>query len=69
MNRFDRDDPEAPAAGWALAMRAADFAARAHRTDRRRGDADSPYMNHVLEVAALLAATCPFRIPWRFGRS
>ncbi len=63
MNRSDRDEPEAPAAGWALAMRAADFAARAHRTDRRRGDADSPYMNHVLEVAALLAETTGGRDP------
>jgi (p)ppGpp synthase/HD superfamily hydrolase len=44
-------------------MRAADYAARAHRADRRRGDGDSPYMNHVLEVAALLAETTGGRDP------
>lgn len=40
---------------WARAGQAADYAARAHRTDRRRGDPDAPYINHVLEVTALLA--------------
>lgn len=66
MNDFHGGDnaaAETPAAGWARALRAADFAARAHRTDRRRGDADSPYMNHVLEVAALLAETTGGRDP------
>ncbi len=58
-----QDATDAPAAGWALAMRAADYAARALRTDRRRGDAESPYMNHVLEVAALLAETTGGRDP------
>lgn len=47
--------PDPPDAGWAAAWRAADLAARAHRADRRRGDPDAPYMNHVIEVAALLA--------------
>lgn len=63
--RMEQDTATGPAdpTGWALAMRAADCAARAHRTDRRRGDAESPYMNHVLEVAALLAETTGGRDP------
>ncbi|MBM4153875.1 MAG: HD domain-containing protein [Lentisphaerae bacterium] len=55
----DATDP----AGWALALRAADYAARALRADRRRGDETSPYMNHVLEVAALLAEATGGRDP------
>jgi (p)ppGpp synthase/HD superfamily hydrolase len=39
----------------AMIMQAADFAARQHRTHRRRGDSDAPYLNHVIEVAAFLA--------------
>jgi (p)ppGpp synthase/HD superfamily hydrolase len=36
-------------------MRAAVFAARAHAGQTRKGAAGEPYVNHVLEVAALLA--------------
>jgi (p)ppGpp synthase/HD superfamily hydrolase len=38
-----------------LVMRAADFAAHRHAGQRRKGVAGEPYVNHLLEVAALLA--------------
>ena len=38
-----------------LLSRAADFAARRHVSQRRKGDAEEPYINHLTEVAALLA--------------
>ena len=38
-----------------LVMRAADFAARRHSDQRRKGAAREPYTNHLAEVAALLA--------------
>lgn len=37
-------------------LRAAVFAARVHATHRRKGTAAEPYVNHVLEVAEILAA-------------
>lgn len=37
-------------------LRAALFAARVHATHRRKGAAAEPYVNHVLEVAEILAA-------------
>ncbi len=40
--------------GLLLIARAADFAARAHVTQRRKGDAQEPYINHLAEVALLL---------------
>ena len=45
-------DAEAP---LAAVMRAAVFAARVHAGHRRKGDAQEPYVNHVLEVAMILA--------------
>ena len=36
-------------------MRAADFAARKHTQQRRAGEAAEPYINHLLEVARLVA--------------
>ena len=36
-------------------MRALDFAARKHRDQRRKGAADEPYINHLTEVARLVA--------------
>lgn len=36
-------------------MRAIEFAARAHAAQRRKGEATEPYVNHVVEVARLLA--------------
>jgi (p)ppGpp synthase/HD superfamily hydrolase len=35
-------------------MRAADFAAKAHTHQRRKGEAKEPYVNHLLEVANLM---------------
>jgi guanosine-3',5'-bis(diphosphate) 3'-pyrophosphohydrolase len=37
-------------------MRAADAAARWHVHQRRKGNAQEPYINHLLEVASLVAA-------------
>jgi hypothetical protein len=37
-------------------LRAADAAARWHLHQRRKGTAQEPYINHVLEVASLVAA-------------
>jgi (p)ppGpp synthase/HD superfamily hydrolase len=39
----------------AVVMRAAVFAGRVHAGHRRKGDAQEPYVNHVLEVALILA--------------
>jgi (p)ppGpp synthase/HD superfamily hydrolase len=36
-------------------MKAADFAARKHTDQRRKGDASEPYVNHLIEVANLVA--------------
>jgi (p)ppGpp synthase/HD superfamily hydrolase len=38
-----------------LISRAADFAARAHVMHRRKGNLQEPYINHLAEVAVLLA--------------
>jgi (p)ppGpp synthase/HD superfamily hydrolase len=47
--------PPAPARLTAEVLRAAQFAGRVHAAHRRKGAAAEPYVNHVLEVAALLA--------------
>ncbi len=36
-------------------LRAAEFAAHAHRTQRDKGELGGPYVNHLIEVARLLA--------------
>lgn len=41
--------------GTLLVARAAEFAARAHVTQRRKGAAQEPYINHLAEVALMLA--------------
>jgi guanosine-3',5'-bis(diphosphate) 3'-pyrophosphohydrolase len=41
----------------AMVMKAADFAARRHSGQVRKGAAREPYLNHLAEVAALLAET------------
>jgi (p)ppGpp synthase/HD superfamily hydrolase len=38
-----------------LLARAADYAARQHSAQRRKGETAEPYINHLTEVAALLA--------------
>lgn len=41
----------------ALVTRAADFAARRHAAQQRKGSVREPYVNHLAEVASLLAET------------
>ena len=36
-------------------MRAADFAARKHTGQKRKGEEAAPYLNHLIEVASLVA--------------
>jgi (p)ppGpp synthase/HD superfamily hydrolase len=38
-----------------MIMRAADFAARKHADQRRKGENAEPYLNHLMEVAHLVA--------------
>ena len=52
-----------PVPGLPLVMLAAQFAADRHKTQRRRGAAREPYINHLLEVAALLATATEGRDP------
>ena len=40
---------------WIAVLRAADKAARWHVHQRRKGIAQEPYINHLLEVASLVA--------------
>ena len=40
---------------WVTVLRAADIAARWHVHQRRKGSAEEPYVNHLLEVASLVA--------------
>ena len=40
---------------WLLVLRAADTAARWHVNQRRKGATAEPYINHLLEVAMLVA--------------
>ena len=40
---------------WVMVLRAADAAARWHVHQRRKGSAQEPYVNHLLEVASLVA--------------
>jgi (p)ppGpp synthase/HD superfamily hydrolase len=48
-------DIEALRNGLALVARAADYAARRHVGQRRKGASQEPYVNHLAEVAHLLA--------------
>src|SRR5712691_5947524 len=40
---------------WVTVLKAADAAARWHVHQRRKGQAGEPYINHLLEVATLVA--------------
>jgi len=40
---------------WLLVLKAADAAARWHVHQRRKGPAEEPYINHLVEVAMLVA--------------
>ncbi len=44
-------------------LRAVDFAAHHHRAQRRKGDAQEPYINHPVEVARLVAEATGGRDP------
>ncbi|HEV7264025.1 MAG TPA: HD domain-containing protein [Falsiroseomonas sp.] len=52
---MDRPTETTETTGGALLLRAATFAARVHAGHRRKGSAGEPYVNHVLEVAQILA--------------
>src|SRR6478752_3800172 len=41
--------------GWITVLKAADAAARWHVNQKRKGAAQEPYINHLLEVATLVA--------------
>jgi (p)ppGpp synthase/HD superfamily hydrolase len=49
--------------GLVLVARALEFAARKHSAQRRKGLAAEPYVNHLAEVARLLAESCEGRDP------
>lgn len=49
--------------GLVQIMKAADDAARWHVTQRRKGVAQEPYVNHLLEVASLVTAATEGREP------
>jgi (p)ppGpp synthase/HD superfamily hydrolase len=48
---------------WIAVLRAADAAARWHVHQRRKGAAEEPYINHLLEVATLVAEATQSRNP------
>jgi len=48
---------------WVMVLRAADRAARWHVDQRRKGAAEEPYVNHLLEVASLVAEATAGRDP------
>ncbi len=48
---------------WIAILKAADAAARWHVHQRRKGAAQEPYVNHLLEVAALVAEATQGRDP------
>src|ERR1700726_12809 len=48
---------------WVSVLRAADAAARWHVHQRRKGAAQEPYINHLLEVASLVADATHGRDP------
>ncbi len=50
-------------AGLLLVVRAAEFAARRHTEQRRKGSTAEPYVNHLTEVAGLLAEATDGRDP------
>ena len=45
---------DAPRARHATLLSAAQFAARKHASQRRKGNSAEPYVNHLIEVARLL---------------
>jgi guanosine-3',5'-bis(diphosphate) 3'-pyrophosphohydrolase len=53
----DDNDPPIPSAPVQQILAAARFAAEKHASQRRKGLAGEPYVNHVIEVAELIAAS------------
>jgi len=51
------DNPSIPAAPLHRILEAARFAAEKHAQQKRKGDAGEPYVNHLLEVAELIAGS------------
>ena len=45
---------------WIQVLKAADAAARWHVHQRRKGPAEEPYINHLVEVAMLVADAARF---------
>lgn len=54
LGNSDMTDLNGTEGGLVLVARAADFAARMHVSQRRKGAAQEPYLNHLAEVALLL---------------
>ena len=50
---------------WIMILKAADAAARWHVHQRRKGAAQEPYINHLLEVASLVAEATEGKDPNR----
>jgi (p)ppGpp synthase/HD superfamily hydrolase len=48
---------------WITVLKAADAAARWHVHQKRKGAAQEPYINHLLEVASLVAEATHGRDP------
>ena len=48
---------------WVAVLQAADAAARWHVHQRRKGAAQEPYVNHLLEVATLVATATDGKDP------
>ena len=52
---MSEDRPAETVSDIVLLTRAMDFAARKHQEQRRKGEAKEPYINHLTEVASLVA--------------
>jgi (p)ppGpp synthase/HD superfamily hydrolase len=48
---------------WITVLKATDAAARWHVHQRRKGAANEPYINHLLEVASLVAEATQGKVP------
>ncbi len=53
----DRNQDGNPAADVQRILAAAHFAAQCHAAQKRKGDAGEPYINHLIEVAELIACS------------
>jgi guanosine-3',5'-bis(diphosphate) 3'-pyrophosphohydrolase len=48
---------------YVMIIEAINFAARAHKDQRRKGDGNSPYINHLIEVLTLLSSSAKVTDP------